>query len=160
MDPAVTSRYQAVAHQTNCIIRTGAGLADGVATELPHGCPYKGRKPCPSTLGTKLERFAGSQSRAVPGTIECRGPKEGSGPGVINMHAQWELGKSLEYNRIPCPNAYGEDSAETRIKWSLACLDKIGRLRDSDAFSSIAFPFKVGCRMAGGGWSRDYEAFE
>ena len=96
-----------------------------------------------SPLSALTGRFACPYDRSVPGTIECRGPRPGQrlqGPVVINLHAQWELGKPRQFNRIPCPEIYGDDSEEDRLKWFVACLEKIARRRGPDAFTSVAFP--------------------
>ena len=51
---------------------------------------------------------------------------------------------------------YGTDSAESREIWFQECLDEIEEL-GSQMPASIAFPFKIGCNLAGGIW-KHYEA--
>ena len=60
------------------------------------------------------------------------------------------------YNRIPCPEGYGVDDAKTREIWFQSCLDELEEL-GSQMPATIAFPFKIGCNLAGGNWEH-YEA--
>lgn len=68
----------------------------------------------------------------VPGTISVNG-------GVIAMFAQYRPGK----NR----------NGENREEWFRLCLAEISKL-DID---SIAFPYGIGCGLAGGNWSTYFE---
>lgn len=73
----------------------------------------------------------------VPGTIEVRGR-------IINMLAQYNPGKPHK----------SLDTGEKRKRWFQLCLDKIAELEDID---SVAFPFQIGCNLAGGVWSEYLE---
>ena len=64
------------------------------------------------------------------------------------MFAQWELGPAEKYNRVkPAPPS---DSMATRQGWFQDCLDAIGKLN----LKSVAFPYDIGCGLAGGKWAR------
>ena len=56
----------------------------------------------------------------------------------------WEGGGG--YQRVP--NGY-EDNQEDREKWFQQCLDKLGKLKH---YQNFAFPYKIGCGLAGGNW--------
>jgi hypothetical protein len=149
LDDSILSSVSAICQQLNCVGCDGRGLAEGVAKKLPYGCSYKDRKPMKA--GSK---FAVVDDRATPGTIDVRGPPAGifgSGTGrpvVINMFAQWEMGSAGKYNRVsPAPPS---DSAETRELWFAQCLDEIAKI--SPRPSSLAFPYEIGCGLAGGRW--------
>jgi hypothetical protein len=74
-------------------------------------------------------------------------------PTVINMFAQWEMGGPGRYNRVrPAPPS---DSARVREEWFQQCLHAIMALDRKPA--SIAFPYEIGCGLAGGNWPR-YDA--
>ena len=45
------------------------------------------------------------------------------------------------------------DTYEQRKKWFSVCLQKIGKAKGIE--KSIAFPYKIGCGLAGGDWT-DY----
>ena len=57
------------------------------------------------------------------------------------MYAQYEPGK---------PSRSGEDSQEMREAWFRRCLGLIGER--IEGLESIAFPWQVGCGLAGGDW--------
>ena len=57
------------------------------------------------------------------------------------MYAQYEPGK---------PSRSGEDSQEMREAWFRRCLGLIGER--IQGLESIAFPWQVGCGLAGGDW--------
>lgn len=65
---------------------------------------------------------------------------------VINMCGQIHPGRP----RAPGSN----DSARDRERYFGQCLEAIGRLKN---VTSVAFPHKIGCGLAGGSW-RNYEA--
>ena len=67
LDDAVLNRVAAIVQQNNCVGTDGKGLAAGVASKLPYGCPYASRRPMPPQ-----NKFARLEDRAVPGTIEVR----------------------------------------------------------------------------------------
>ncbi len=73
-----------------------------------------------------------------PGTIKLVGsPKKGNRL-VLAMFGQRNPGKPVE-----------GDSFEQREKWFLSCLGKVSKIT---GLKSIAFPFKIGCGLAGGKW--------
>ena len=89
------------------------------------------------------------------GTIEVRlsWTTEPGTPSVVNIFAQWELGLALKYNRIPCPQSFGSDSAENREAGFQQCLDAISDLKTRRP-NCIAFPHGIACGLGGGDWSR------
>lgn len=66
-----------------------------------------------------------------PGSIDVSG-------NVINMNAQFNPGK-----------AKNSKMRRKRIVWFQQCLKKISEI---EGIESIAFPFKIGCGLAGGDW--------
>lgn len=97
---------------------------------------------CRSTKGSGLYRsiadkypesdiYSRRTVRDTPGTIQVFSK-------VICMFAQDMPGKN--------------NNDEPRLDWFADCLVEIGRLD----ISSVAFPYNVGCGLAGGTWS-DYE---
>lgn len=113
-------------HQCNCTSKKSAGLAQKIFQRFPSTNDYVSRGD-PSEPGTvsvhHLERYYG-------------GPMS-----VINMFAQRGPGKA---------RPWGDDSKEMRLTWFTqclyACLDKTPR------GSKFAFPFGIGCGLAGGSW--------
>ena len=150
LDDAVLNRADAIAQQLNCVGCDGRGLAEGVAKKLPYGCSYAERRRMPPQ-----NKFAVPGDRAEMGEIDVRRPPPGQqGPTVINLFAQWEMGAPGKYNRVqPAPPS---DSAAARERAFKECLGKIGALTGTGRPSCIAFPYEIGCGLAGGTW-RNYE---
>ena len=111
LDENLWEHCDTIAQQTNCIGCRGAGMAKDLAEALPYGCPYATKRPI-----LPAKRFAIPNDRTTPGTIQVRLPwtKRTIAQTVINMFAQWELGRALKYNRIACPQSFGKDTAEDR----------------------------------------------
>ena len=63
---------------------------------------------------------------------------------IINMIAQTNPGKPK-----------GEDSKISRLKAFEKCLTQIAELHSEESFS-VAFPYGIGCGLAGGDW-KEYE---
>lgn len=80
------------------------------------------------------------ESYSLPGTIIVKGK-------VINMIAQYHPGSSGE-SFI--------DNESARLGYFQKCLNEISKLQ----FSSIAFPYKIGCGLAGGSWDDYYGLIE
>jgi len=60
---------------------------------------------------------------------------------VINMLSQCYPGK---------PSSWGDiDNRDARLRYFRECLDRISKI---DGIKSLAFPYKIGCGLAGGDW--------
>ena len=140
---------EGICQQLNCVGCDGMGLAEAVEKKLPYGCSYQNRRR------QRSGNFAIQEDRATPGTIDVRRPpgdeaNEDGKPIVINLFAQWELGPAEKFDRVrPAPP---DDSEATRQGWFRECLNAMSKLK----LKSIAFPYKIGCGLAGGNWM-EYE---
>ena len=76
------------------------------------------------------------QMQRNPGAISVHNDR------VINCYAQWVPGKPVQ-----------NDTAEMRLDWFHQCLSCITRI---PGIQSIAFPYQIGCGLAGGNWDVDY----
>ena len=146
LDDFILCQVDAIAQQSNCVTCRPWGLAKGIADKLPYGCSYQDR----TLLSNNTCVIA---DRATPGTIDVRYPTEGyeDSPYVINMFAQWEKSKPFRYYTNPSPI----DSYQSRIEWFQDCLEAIPNIKPPP--ESIAFPYQIGCGLAGGDW-KIYEA--
>jgi O-acetyl-ADP-ribose deacetylase (regulator of RNase III) len=87
------------------------------------------------------DTYSGRKENSTPGTIEITG--NGSNERfVVNMFAQFSGGK-------PTRN----ETRQQRLHYFRSCLTQI---KDIPNLETIAFPFNIGCGMAGGNW-KDYE---
>jgi len=57
---------------------------------------------------------------------------------------------------FPGKSKFESDSVEKRLKWFEKCLDEIGNL----GIDEIAMPYKIGCGLAGGDWSKYLKLIE
>lgn len=118
----LTCKRQYIVHQINC---THRGQAAGLAKHLFQAYPYAdtyATRTLPSTPGTIILYPACSQEQ-----------------GVINLCAQYHKGK---------PN-WRDDSAAQRQQWFQECLDAVAQ---QDSIQEVAFPYGIGCGLAGGSW--------
>lgn len=117
------SSEQFIAHQANCVSSTAAGLAASIFEKYPYADVYTNRS-----------------THSKMGEIEI------SGDGltqrqVISLYSQYYPG-AVKYSN-------GIDSVKARQEAFSDCLDKITNLPH---LKSIAFPFQIGCGLAGGDW--------
>tara|TARA_B110000261_G_C13056961_1_gene346560 strand:- start:822 stop:1367 length:546 start_codon:yes stop_codon:yes gene_type:complete len=143
LDDEILCKVDAIAQQLNCLACKPHGLSKGVADKLYYGCSYKHRTVL--NKNTCIEA-----DRGVPGTNDVRYPRKEDThlPMVINMYGQWEKSKPFRYNSVrPAPN----DSYVSRRKWFQECLDDIPNINPTPP-KSIAFPYEIGCCLAGGNW--------
>ena len=144
LDPTILARVDAIVQQSNCVGCDGRGLAAAIAEKLPYGDTYKDRRPMPPA-----RKFAVPEDRATPGTIAVR---RGSGPAVVSLFAQFEMGPAMKYRRVR-PEPAGGDTKVNRLRWFREGLEKLA----AEGFRRVAFPHEIGCALAGGSWS-EYEA--
>ena len=135
---------QYIVQQCNCVATKAHGLSEQISNKFPYADSYAKRR---SLFG---RNWAIDSDQAIPGTYEI------CGDGInqrfsINIYAQYGMGK---------PYAYGQnrvnDSNEERKKWFKRCLDGISSLNAK----SIAFPYKIGCGLAGGDWNEYYQMLD
>lgn len=134
---------QYIAQQCNCYTIRSHGLAAAIAKQFgPVADPYANRKP----VGTR--NLAVEEDRDTPGTIRVLNNH------VICMFAQLCPGKPLCYKSYP---NYQIDTAEQRVEWFKQCLVAIettlGEAPLGMECKSIAFPWTIGCGLAGGDWT-------
>jgi hypothetical protein len=91
------------------------------------------------------KNLAVPSDRPAPGTVEL---SEGS-PNILSLFAQWDFGHAgVKPNR---PQWREPDTAEWRIEWFNACLERAANVIPEG--SRVAIPYRVGCGLAGGHWS-------
>lgn len=91
----------------------------------------------------------------IGSVVMCRPRTEcnETGPVVACLMAQLAPGKPGAYSSIYCIDA-ADDSKQKRIAYFQSALDELASLvRDSDgAIKTVAFPYGIGCGLAGGDW--------
>jgi O-acetyl-ADP-ribose deacetylase (regulator of RNase III) len=121
---------QYIAHQCNSVSNQAGGLAYHLFNCFPHADIYSHRPYPYKAKGDDL-----------PGNIIVRGDGK-KDRHVINMIAQYYPGE-------PSSDSSLIDSAKIREGYFWQCLLKISRIEE---LYSIAFPYGIGCGLAGGNW--------
>jgi len=122
----IESDAQYIVHQCNCVTNNSAGLAKTIFLNFPYSDVYKGRTD-PDKLGTMYISGDGEEHRYV-----------------INLFGQFFPGI--------CKSTYGnKDNTTLREEAFKKCLDELSDMKDLE---SIAFPWGIGCGMAGGDWDK------
>ncbi|CAJ1355695.1 unnamed protein product [Effrenium voratum] len=151
----LTAQEQYIVQQSNCATTYAAGLAAAISSSFPHADVY----------APDRRRERGSEKGDVPGTIAvCGGPcasQDQEKRGVINVFAQFRPGKPsrkegpVEYKGLVSSPDVVDDERQ-RLEWFKAGLQRIAEL----PVESIAFPYQIGCGLAGGRWPSYLEALE
>jgi len=129
----LSSDSEVIVHQTNCVSTYALGLAHAIQKAYPYANVYSERK---------------DTTADDPGTVKLSYPKSGQkGPIIANFMAQYFPGKPLGYKSTI-------DSSEKREEWFQDCLDIFGEWCVENNIKSVSFPYRIGCGLAGGDWSR------
>ena len=146
----------AIVQQCNCLTVKPHGLSAQIARKYPWADVYRYRRR------QGFRNLAIPADRKEPGTIQIlRNPgleivKNSQGeshlvpkkPDVIALYAQWDYGKGGGYNRTL---SHHRDTPQERERWFAQCLEELGQC---DSYQNLAFPYQIGCGLAGGNWSR------
>lgn len=124
-----TEKY--LCHQCNCVTTYAAGIAKSIFEKFSYADIYRernhGEKPAAEQLPGNIIVCGNGLDRRF----------------VINMMGQYFPGKPRYPNST-------KDGYATRQEAFRRCLAKIEELSDLE---SVAFPFKIGCNLAGGDWN-------
>lgn len=114
---------QYIVHQTNTVSRGASGLAKAIFDRFPYANIYDG----------SVER--------IPGDVIIRGNGQDQRY-VIGLNGQCQPGGLGVESSL--------DSRSKRIKYFQSGLHKIEQISNLE---SIAFPWNIGCGLAGGNWT-------
>jgi len=124
-----------IVHQCNCVTIRGAGLANAIFGRFPWADVYSEREDLEPPLVGQM-----------PGDIEIRGNGEDE-RFVIALYGQfYGGGYAISPRQI--------DNRLSRREMFSSGLSKIKAIPDLE---SIAFPWQIGCGIAGGDWEGWYE---
>lgn len=128
------AKEEYIIHQCNCVTTRAVGLAQDIATKYPYASPYAFRRHNRNQPSRCIP-----EDISKPGTFQVWRDPKGNGPQFIGFYSQYNPGK---------PHGK-EDSYEVREEWFRQCLDAI---KEIEGLRSVAFPWKIGCGLAGGKW--------
>jgi O-acetyl-ADP-ribose deacetylase (regulator of RNase III) len=122
------AKEQYIAHQCNCLTQNSAGIAKAIFDKFPHADSYAARKEA-DTMGTIKIFGDGKENRYV-----------------INMFTQFYPGKA-KYPTSRKDGTQARQEAFNSCLWHMIGIDNL---------ESIAFPYRIGCNLAGGDWEGFY----
>lgn len=126
------SKEKYIAHQCNCLTENSAGTAKAIFDKWPHANTYVNRIKDENGLTTNID---------TPGHITILGDGK-TDRYVINMYAQYYPGRP----KFPKSTL---DGIPARQNYFHRCLLRVAQIPELE---SIAFPWRVGCGLAGGDW--------
>lgn len=126
------SDAQYIVHQLNCVTNTSAGLARAIFSRFPYADVYSHRKyPHSPTVEEQM------------GNIIIRGDGRDDRY-VIGIYGQYYPGKPKFHNSV-------RDGYKAREN---AFANGLLRIAEIEGISSVSFPSKIGCTLAGGDWDK------
>lgn len=137
-----------IVQQCNCITLKSLGLSKSIAQKLGVD-PYALRR-----RDSTIKTVADVESSAEPGTVSIHA---GTTAYVACLYAQYAPGtcrkRYQSYERIMALRNISE-SAEIREQWFRQALDALAHQLNQHNLKHVAFPYGIGCGLAGGEWSR------
>ncbi len=133
----LTVPVEVIVQQCNCVTVKASGLAENIANAYPYANIYLTRP-----------------AKSAPGTVElCRPSATESGPVVACLMAQICPGKPGAWSKKYRVNPE-LDMATARERLFEQCLDQLSTLCAENNWTTIAFPYGIGCGLAGGSWAK------
>ena len=131
------STADVIAHQCNCVTVKGRGLYSALVEKFPYCDVYSRRKD--------------SKARPKLGSVEVCKSENAKAPSIACLYAQLGPGKPGQASK-----KYGvkssADTAEKRLEYFENSLSALAAIANNEQWKSIAFPYNIGCGLAGGDW--------
>lgn len=139
-----------IVQQCNCVTLNAQGLAASIASEYSYADLYGRRTGKNSFCATPATQDA-------PGTCILAKPPAGvTGPVVACLMGQVAPGKpSSSARKYGVPP--GTDNIQCRLNYFQSALTELAGSCQKEQWKLVAFPFRIGCALAGGSWP-DYLA--
>lgn len=133
---------------SNLTIIFGADILESNAQVIAQqcNCTSKKAKGLSRSIVEKFpyaDVYSEREKPSTPGTIKITGNRKKGERFVAALFAQLNPGKPQK-----------GDSVSQRIEWFEQCLEKLARTK---SLKSVAFPYNIGCGLAGGNWNTYYD---
>lgn len=128
----LTSKEEVIVHQVNTTSIYAKGLAKSIFSKYPYADIYSNRTHV---------AFRGTHKL---GDIVIKGDNNSSDTRIV---------VALVSQKYPGRPNTSNDTREIRLSAYKSCLDKLFK----QGYKSIAFPYKIGCGLAGGDWDTYYK---
>jgi len=156
-----------VVHQTNCIMTgMGSGLYRSLVNKYPYAHTYGMRREHGQNPGRAIP-----QDISEPGSLDiCRPPNDPRParhhpfqPVIVGLNGQFAPRPSIvltQAQREAYPADEYIDSHEAREKWFATGLNQLHNFMIAQGYKSVAFPYGIGCGIAGGNWDHYYNMLQ
>lgn len=145
----IEAKVDAIVQQCNCLTVRSHGLSAYIATKLDID-HYSLRKP----IGKK--NLAIKEDRDVPGTVKMHQITMVIGKPyyVACLFGQFTPGLPGKYYNYICKEHGITETKEAREQWFKESLEKLTDELIGLEITSVAFPYGIGCGLAGGSWPK------
>lgn len=133
-----------IVQQCNCLTIRAHGLSQHLA-DVCGVNPYRRRLPLRRNLAVK-------EDRSIPGTVRVYSRSSRRPYHLACLFSQFSPGKPQMYYQDICREHHLRDDAEQRIGWFKDCLELLSQKADKLDCKTVAFPYRIGCGLAGGKW--------
>lgn len=146
----LTANVNVIVQQSNCLTTHSHGLSAAIKKTLNID-PYECRKE------SNVKNIAIPLNRGKPGTIQMFKTK--TTPNYVcclfGQYQPGKINKYPKYTRVTKKDGILETNRQ-REAWFKEGLDKLKEWVLKNEVKSIAFPYKIGCGLAGGKWQNYY----
>lgn len=135
-----------IVQQCNCLTVKSHGLSKSISDKWPEADIYSKRNKQTPNLAIKQDRGTPGTCLIIPltNTSKCKY--------VASILGQWKPGKIYSVYNYP-KFVLPETSIQRELWFKQGLLDLETQLNDLNIQSiSIAFPYRIGCGLAGGNW--------
>lgn len=137
-----------IVQQCNCLTVRPHGLSEAIGKKFPEANFYQERRPIEKKGDPLFKRnVAIPEDRSVPGTVIMRGR-------VACLMAQWRPGKVNVSYASSYPESVPKETDGQREKWFAMSLVELEKVINQNGYKTVAFPFLIGCGLAGGSWPK------
>nr|QBK87161.1 MAG: SNF2 subfamily protein [Marseillevirus LCMAC201] len=141
-----TAPADLIVQQCNCLTVKAHGLSEYLGQKLGAN-PYQKRKAIPGRRNLAIK-----ENRTKIGTIRIYSRKKTRPFHVACLFSQFTPGKPNVFYQDVCTDHDIVDDAANRIEWFKQCLQLLVKKIDSLGCKTVAFPYGLGCGLAGGDW--------
>ena len=143
-----TADVDLIIQQCNCLTVRAHGLSAYLG-EVLGANPYVKRRAVLSRSNLAIK-----EDRGKVGTIRIYSRKKTTKPFYLAcLFSQFTPGKPQIYYQDVCKEHDIVDDYTNRLLWFKQCLKRLAKKIETLGCKTIAFPYKIGCGLAGGDWS-------
>jgi O-acetyl-ADP-ribose deacetylase (regulator of RNase III) len=134
------AKTDVIVQQCNCVTIKSHGLSNAIAKRYPYADIYSKR----------IRKSANcAKIPEIPGT--CVISKQDGQPTIAALLSQICPGKPGQWCKVYNIDP-SLDNAKSRLQYFKLSLENLVRICVEENWKSISFPYKIGCKLAGGNW--------